>query len=246
MSSVQTEGNNLHGTTTESRIPEGISEHERWAYQKEPYSPEWERRITKEMVGGGSLVEVLGGLGAIALAVLAVSNIIPQYLFPIAIMAVGVALAFESATLIMRHGHTPISFRTSPWVSVQFLTGIGGFVLGLLALIGLNPVSLVSISLIVLGSGLFLGSGLTAKLNSLETERKENVMAERHQRNWHFALVTVPVVTIQVLCGLGAIALGILALLGIATGVLSAVAIFALGGAVFLSGTAVGGRLMRV
>jgi hypothetical protein len=246
MSSVQTEGETFHGTATEERMPEGLSEHEKWAYQKEPHSAEWERRVAKEMVGGGSFVGALGGLGAIALGILAILSVVPQYLNPIAIMALGVAMAFESALVIMRHGHTPLGIHATPWATLQFFAGMGGSVLGLLALIGLNPTILMSASLIVLGGGLLLGSGLTARLSNLEAAKKTAAVGESHARSWRFALVTLPVVTVQVLCSLGVIALGILAVCGIAVTVLSAIAILTLGGVIFLSGTAVSSRIIRI
>jgi hypothetical protein len=243
MSNAIAEENIAHGMTAESSRTEGIPERERWAYGKGGLS-EVERRLTQEMVESGSFVETFGGLGAVALAVLAVSNVAPQYLFPIAILTLGVSLSFGSASIVMRHGHTPHGAGLSPWASLQFLAGVGGFVLGLLDLVGISPVSLSTIALIVLGGGMLIGSGLT--LNRWETERKEPPRTSPRRAFWHVALVTMPVMSVQVLCGCGAVALGILALLGVGTSILSAVAIFAIGGALFLSGAVVSGRLMRI
>ncbi|MBN2580690.1 MAG: hypothetical protein JXB10_17020 [Pirellulales bacterium] len=243
MSNVFTEENLAQGTGTDSQRTTGIPEHERWVYQKDSNAPSMERWLATEMVQSGSFVEALGGLGAIALAILAVSNVVPQYLFPVAILTLGVSLAFGSASILLRHGYTPHAAGVSPWASLMFLAGVGGFVLGLLDLVGISPISLSTIALIVLGGGMLLGSGLT--LGRWETERKENVQTT-HRNYWRVALVTMPVTSLQVLCGCSAIALGILALLGIATGILSAVAIFVLGGSIFLNGAAVSGRLMRI
>jgi hypothetical protein len=122
---------------------------------------------------------------------------------------------------------------------------VAGVVLGILALVGLAPATLVATAMLVFGVALVLGSGLTSRLNHLEySVREEAGKTERLARPARF--VNRVATGFQFLIGLGATVLGILALLGFASAILVMISVLIVGLAAFLSGTAISSRIMHL
>ena len=151
MSTVKKEGNNLHGSSPEVLEGERRTEHERWTSGFEPWSPEYERRVSMEVVTSGSMIEATAGFAAIVLSILSLVNILPMYLVPIATLVIGIGLLFEGGAVAFRYWRLPAEISAGRWASMElaggmiaeFVAGITGVVLGILAILGFIPCTLV-------------------------------------------------------------------------------------------------------
>jgi hypothetical protein len=202
-----------------------------------------------ELAAGGGIAEAVAAVGAVVLSIVGLAGVLPGYMMAIACIALGAALLFEGGATASRYSKllSEVTERESDTVEVgggvaaEALAGICGITLGILALLGLAPVTLVAVANIVFGAGLLLGSGATSRLNSIHTtyERTDNV--QRLAREAVFVSAGG-----QVLIGVGAIVLGILALLDVSPMLLSLIGLLAVGGSVMLSGTAIGAKMLAV
>ena len=122
------------------------------------------------------------------------------------------------------------------------IAGGAAIVLGILALLGLETQILISVSTIVLGTGILLASGMLARLN--EVHIAASAPNPAHERLAREAVSASNAV--QVLVGLSAIVLGILSLIGIQVMTLNLVAQLAIGASILLSGSAVSGRMLSL
>ncbi|HEX8949631.1 MAG TPA: hypothetical protein VF790_11750 [Dissulfurispiraceae bacterium] len=213
------------------------------------YHERFEERRSRGMLAAGTIAEGIAGIGAIVLSIIGLVNILPAIMLSIATIAVGAALFFEGGAVTARFSHLLTMEESRVDVkefgigmTTEFLAGIAGMVLGILALIGILRMTLIPIAAIVFGASLLLGSGVSARLNSLWAVAAEDREAVRE--------VTREAITassgVQVLLGLSAIVLGILALIGFAPLALSLVAMLVLGLSDLLSGTSVMGRIMGI
>ena len=191
------------------------------------------------------------GLGAVVLAIIGLSNIIPMLLVSIACIAVGVALAFEGGALSARYSalmgmgdeinrvDTPVRWGG---ITSLFMGGAAGIAMGVLSLIGIIPMILIPVSTIVFGAALIMDSGANTRLSVLEARHsedfksKEGIIRETAQGS----------AGIEVLVGMASIILGILALLGFNPLVLSLVALLSLGATSLFTGALLGGRMSRI
>lgn len=205
---------------------------------------------TVEIVSGGSIAEAAGGLGAVVLAILALANILPIWLAPIAAIVLGGALFLQGGAMATRF-HSLLA-KTSPAhvSSVQFgsgmgaeiLGGIAGVVLGILALLHIVPVTLLTVCAIVFGAALLMASGSNARLNAI---RFRDPSVESYDWIHHVtAEILAAADGVQVLVGLGAIVLGIIALDTARPLTLDLISFLAVGGSVLLSGPAVAARMV--
>jgi hypothetical protein len=186
----------------------------------------------------------------VVLALLGLSGVRPDYTLPVATIAAGIAFLLEGAAVMMRFSKLlretsknrieRAEFGTG--LSSEFLGGITGTVLGILALLSYHPLVLVPVSALAYGLTLMLSSGLTARLNSLELEGMEE--STRFKRIAHEALSATT--GLEFALGVGVIVLGIIALSGTAPMVLSLVAMLAVGISGFLAGAAVTTRMLSI
>lgn len=252
MSTVKVEGNNLHGKSPDVLESEKKPERERRFYEREPWSPERERRVSMEVVSSGSMIEATGGFAAIVLSIISLTNVVPMYLVPIATIVIGVVLLFEGGAVASRYWKLPSEIAAGRWASMElaggmiaeFFAGLAGIVLGILALLGFVPVILTTISVLAFGSALVLGSGLTSRLNHLEYGIEDEEPKRAFYRR--FWLTNWAAASVQIVFGFAAIVLGILALLGIATLTLTTISLLILGFSVLLSGSAISSRIMHL
>ncbi len=211
---------------------------------------QFEDQPYKKVIAGGSVIEAVGGFGALVLAILGLTGICSLQFAAIAVMCIGAALVFEggaigtwfSRLLSVTGGGALGAAELGGGMTAEFLGGAAGIVLGLLALLGIAVETLIPTAVIVLGGALLLGSGATVRLNFLQ-------MPSQKQPE-HVQGVTRGAVSaaagFQVLTGIGAICLGILALLGISALVLSLVALLAVGASVAFCGTAISRRTLSL
>jgi hypothetical protein len=199
-----------------------------------------------QYVAGGSLVEAIGGLGAVILGIVGLAGVAPQLLASVAALAIGAALLAEGGSLASRY-----SDFTGPYgsqevgtgVTAELVGGMAGVALGILAILGVEPLVLLAVAAIVFGAALLIGSTATARMNDL----RQSASAGMSDRARQVAREAVSGATgAQVLVGLAAVALGILALVAGARETLILIAMLAVGGSILLTGSAVGARIMSL
>jgi hypothetical protein len=207
-----------------------------------------ERKLSMEVVAGGSTAEAIGGIGAVVLAIVGLAGVLPVEMARIATIVLGAALLFEGGSLVSRFSKvlSEIDGRTfgmaeiGGGVTVELMSGLAGIVLGILALMGVVPLTLMSVAVVVFGAALLLSTGATSRLNALAYEQEG--WQESHHR---LAREAVSAATgVQMLLGLGAITLGILSLVGITPMILILVGFLTVGVSILSSGSAIAGRMV--
>lgn len=208
------------------------------------------RRMPRVNMFGGWTIEALGGAAGAVLAIIGLSHVEPAYLVAVAGIALGAALLFqgsmvtaEYASILQRTGGGSLaSAGFGGGLSAQSMAGAASIILSLLALLGLPNVVLMGVVSIVLGAGLILNSGVNARLDGLKIE-----VADEAETAKRVAQEAVSATTgADIMVGLAAVVLGILALIGIASMVLNLTAMLAVGTAILFNGSAVGTSLLGV
>jgi hypothetical protein len=201
-------------------------------------------------VMSGSLAEgVLSGI-ALVLTLIGLSGIYAAYMLPIAVIALGTAFLVEGMAITARYSRLLAETskdrleRTefSAGLTSEFLGGATGVVLGILSLLNIYPMVLSPVALLVFGATLMLSSGLTTRLNSLETESGEE--GRRFRRIAHEAMTASA--GAEFMLGLGGLVLGIIALSGILAATLSLVGMLVISVSAFVTGAAVTTRMISL
>jgi hypothetical protein len=197
------------------------------------------------------MTESVGGIVAVVLTILGLAHVAPVFLVSIALIAAGaavvmrgVAIVRDFTRLLQRAGTTTAvgDVNGGAALYIELLAGGAAIILGILALLRIDPVDLVAIGVITLGGALVLSTNATARLAA----GKLAIMCGDGRTQ----LVATEIVTssagTQALAGLTAITLGILALAGFASVVLVLTALLALGSFILLDGVSVGGAILTV
>ena len=206
-----------------------------------------ETKRSMKVVTGGASTEAVLGAAAVVLAILGLAEVQTFYMLTIATIAIGAALFVEGASIMGRYsalvretGGGAIS-RTElgGGMSTEVAAGAAGVVLGILALIEIEPVTLCAIAVIVFGAALLLTSGATNRLAELEmvSRVRHDYLQEATRQATQAAAGT------QTLVGLAAIVLGILALIQVEPLTLTLVGLLSIGAALLFSGGAVASRM---
>lgn len=203
------------------------------------------RKQAAEMMTAGNMVEALIGAGVVVLAILAILNVLPIILLSIAVIGAGVGMLFqgsaisgEYSALMSRYDMGDLQHMNLQGTKVEALTGSAGIALGVLSLIGLIPVLLTAISAITLGVGLLISYRSLTRLNKLKIMHSG---ADEHAQSIARGAVK-GASAVHMLVGIGATALGILAVIGVSPMILTMIALLGIGGATLLSGLAVSGE----
>jgi uncharacterized membrane protein len=171
----------------------------------------------KAAAGGIGLAALLG-LVSVVLSILGLVNVAPYFMAGVSAIALGVALLLAGG-FSMEWFTTPrehFFYEGEGAMSTEVMAGVGGIVLGILALIGIAPSILLPVSVLAFGVSLFMTSWVGAT---------------------HFS-------GIKCLTGLSGIVLGILALTGIAPLALTLVGFLTLGFGTLFSGSMMSGKYM--
>jgi hypothetical protein len=184
----------------------------------------------------GSLGETIAGTGAVVLAILGIIGLLPGVLDAIAVIAAGFSVLVGSAALGARAtrlvGERVKSNREiGGGLGLAAMAGVAGIVLGILALLDVSRLGLLSIAPIVLGAGMLVASAAMARFEQF-------VRIERGTEAVYVASGA------EVLVGVGAVVLGILALTGVAPMTLSLIGILGVGAAALMSGTSVAWQVL--
>lgn len=194
-------------------------------------------------VATGSGVEAVAGGAALVLAILGLAGLLPMVLASIAVIAAGAAFLFDGAAVAARHRRLALEAgggeaEIETGMSTEIIGGLAGIALGILALIGIETVALLAISAIVFGGTLLFGS--PAVYRASRAEPGNQIVDEMARQT------TAGAAGAQALVGIGAVTLGILALVGIMPQTLVLVAVLCIGGAALLSGGALTSKMVSL
>ncbi|MBN9405044.1 MAG: hypothetical protein J0I00_06440 [Burkholderiales bacterium] len=202
------------------------------------------RKLVKSTLTGSG-IEAVGGAAAAVLAILGLAHVAPGHMLSISAIVIGLALLAQAG--VLANGASDVVAREAMGrrdkmefeggIGAQALAGGAALVLGILSLIGLNAGVLMSVTAIVLGVGLVLESGATARLNRLDDGAPASARGTRTRR------AVAGSEGVQMLIGVAAIVLGILALIGLDATTLNLVAMLAVSVSILLSGAALGGKM---
>ena len=163
----------------------------------------------------------------------------------IAVIGLGAILLFQGANVVLRYGELLYeadassklhAAEISRGITAEFLAGVAGIVLGILALLRIVPMTLMAVAVITYGGTLLLTCSESVWLNSLGKEG-EIVYQLRHSMGLAAAGA-------QALVGLAGLVLGILGLVGIAPMTMILAALLAIGASILLRSSFVGGLLL--
>jgi hypothetical protein len=204
-----------------------------------------DERLTAGTIAGGSSLEVLAGAGAIVLAIIGLIGYYPFYMASIATIAVGAALLVYGGAIAARWSDTVRRLRRTDeelvagGVGTEIVGGIAGIILGIIALAGILPFTLLAVAAIVLGGSVLLGGAAQPDVAIFSFDRDPRI--ERVTRR---SVETSG--GVMVLVGAAAVVLGILALVQIGPALaLATVAMLALGAGLLLAGGATAARFGR-
>ncbi|MGH8218884.1 MAG: hypothetical protein ACREUT_10020 [Steroidobacteraceae bacterium] len=198
----------------------------------------------------GGLLDAVGGIASAVLAVIGLTGFDPEGMAAIATIVFGVALLIQGGTILSEY----LNFVSPPTaasrafldslggegVSAMFVIGIGGIVLGVLALLGVSPAGLTAIGVIAFGSALLLGGGVVRQLDVLR-ERAQHDEA-RSGNGLLAGQIAAGSTGVHVLSGVAGVVLGILAIAGHNPTILTLAALLLLG----LTALLTGGTLVRI
>ncbi|HEY7635426.1 MAG TPA: hypothetical protein VH763_07775 [Gemmatimonadales bacterium] len=192
----------------------------------------------------GTIGESVAGVAALILAILGLLGLLPRTFAAIGAIVLGAGLLIGGATLSRRYsGLVPVEAMARGRqeivgaLGLQAIAGIAAIVLGILALLGLDPLLLLGITVLVLGAALVGAGGGTARLgrSARRLRGEPSRLAEGegfYAGGWWEAEI-----------GLGVVVLGILAVTGHSPLTLTLIALLSVGVAMLVSGSLLTARL---
>jgi hypothetical protein len=205
-----------------------------------------------EVPAYGGLVDAIGGIATAVLAIVALTGFAPGTTAAIATVIFGAALLIQGGTVLSEYAHLVFPAETAlPSVekfgggglSALFLVGIAGIVLGILALLGIAATQLTAIAVIAFGSALVMSSNSVRQLYLLQTAVKK--ASGSHMGSELLAgEMASGSASVQVVAGLAAIVLGILAVAGTSSTPLILAALLVLGVTIILTGSTLSGLVL--
>ncbi|MDP3553183.1 hypothetical protein [Methylocystis sp.] len=209
----------------------------------------------RETAAYGGLIDAIGGLATVVIAIVGLSGVNAPMMASIATIVFGVALLVQGGTMLSEYAQiifpagsraTNIEGFGGSSLSVVFLVGVAGIVLGVLSLLGIEPATLTPIAAIAFGSALVLSSNAVWQLHVLGQES----LRSRDQAGAGGSEILASEMAfgsagIQALSGLAVIVLGILAIAGAANDLtLNLVALLALGATIVFTGGSLSATLL--
>lgn len=202
------------------------------------------------------MLAALTAAGAAVVAILGLLGVVSGIMLPVGTIVLGAALLFHAAAVGMRYQRLmreaaaheaaltarPVHFEVRAGTSAESLAGVAGIALGVLSLLGVAPTLLCSVALVVFGAGLLLSGAENSRMRSLGIDHQgvSEATGRLIDAAASFSIGS------DALVALGAITLGILALLGFAPQTLVFVGTLCMGSALLLSSSALGARAMGV
>lgn len=174
----------------------------------------------------GPMTEGAAGIAVIVLAILGLAAVSPNVLTAIAAIVIGVGLLIEAANTGIEYSRvtaqaTAATGQLGADITVELIGGIAGIVLGVLALIGAGGVmQLLPAALIVFGGAMLLAGFSATSIGTMSGVEGRTIMVQSE---------LAPARGLQVLAGITAIVLGILAFVLTAGGTLLMVGMLVVG-----------------
>lgn len=210
---------------------------------------------TAEAAAYGGFFDAIGGIATAVLAIIALSGFNPMVLSAVATIVFGAALLIEAGTLLSEYAQiifpTGTAARSTEAVggendgglAAMFLVGAAGIVLGILSLLGIASAALTAVAVIAFGAALILSSGSVRHLYVLQTSARR-MDASQTGSEVLAGEMSSGSSGLQLLIGLAAVVLGILATAGIRTPLLTLVGLLILGVTVILTGSTLSGLIL--
>lgn len=221
--------------------------------------------MTRDNAGAyAGLVDAIGGVATIVLVIVGLVGIAPWKMVTIATIVFGVALLIQGGAMLSEYAQIifPAGTRTASFeqfgggsLSVVFLAGVAGIVLGVLALLGISPAVLTPIATITYGTALVLSSNAVWNLYMLRRAlARIEVGSATTSTQSDPSLVGGELLAsemasssagIQALAGLAAAVLGVIAVAGSQYDLtLNLIALLALGATIVLTGSTLSAMVM--
>jgi len=204
-----------------------------------------------ETAAYGGLIDAIGGIAAGVLAIIGLTGFDPEGMAGIATIVLGAAFLVQAAAILSEYAHVlfqagavsaPSDGVAGDGLAAMFLVGAGGIVLGVLALLGIAAAVLTAVAVIAYGSALVLSSSSMRALYQLRGQH--TLVASRNGHELLAGQMASGSAGIQLLSGLAAVVLGILAVAGHLPRVLTLAALLVMGVTVLLSGSALSGLVL--
>jgi hypothetical protein len=202
----------------------------------------------------GGLVDAIGGVATVVLAIIALSGVGQLMLAAVATIIFGAALLIQGGTMLTEY--TKLIFPPGAidpaeevvgggGLSALFLVGAAGIVLGVLSLLGISSQTLTAAAVIAFGGALLLSSSSVWHLYRAK-QASHQISAGRTLSGGEILAgeMASSSAALQCLAGLAAIVLGILAVTGTNPNVLMLVGLLVLGATVLLTGSTLSGAVM--
>jgi hypothetical protein len=189
-----------------------------------------------------SVFDAAAGAIVTVLAIIGLSGAAPRTMAALSFIGVGIAFVVEAAGTARRSQAMAASesgVRSEITVSVltQVFTGVAGFVLGLLTLIGVGSLVTLSFASVAFGVALLFGTGAAVQVDTVAA----NLDPSQTRRVIHEAVVGAS--GARVLLAVGSVVLGLLALAGVESVTLLLTAGLSLGVGVLLGAVSLGDRM---
>jgi hypothetical protein len=204
--------------------------------------------VSGEAATYGGFVDALGGIATIVLAIIGLSGVHPEALVSIATIVFGAALLIQGGAMLSEFAQTEMTPETTATaggggLSALFLVGVGGIVLGVLALLGIHAPILTGVAVIAFGAALLISS---SSVWHLLTSRSVAMRFQGRPPMVRFIASEVAAGSagVQAMAGLAVIVLGILAVCGVFTGPLTLVALLVAGASILLTGSTLTGTMV--
>jgi hypothetical protein len=200
----------------------------------------------------GGVVDAIGGVATIILAIVALSGVNQPMLGAIATIVFGAALLIQGGTMLTEYtklmappGAAMAEEVVGGGLSALFLVGAAGIVLGVLSLVGIAAHTLTAAAVIAFGSALLLSSNSVWHLyRTKQASYRAGAAPTLSGAEFLAGEMASGSAVLQCLAGLAAIVLGILAVTGTNPGVLTLVGLLVLGATVLLTGSTLSGAVM--
>jgi hypothetical protein len=215
------------------------------------YAESLESRSAQAAAYGG-LIDAIGGVATVILAIIALTGFNQPMMAAIATIVFGGALLIQAGTILSEYAHAihPAASAVateerfgSGGLSVMFLVGAAGIVLGVLALLGIASSALTAVAVIAFGSALVLSSSSVKQLYSLQSASTARATTPSGSELLADEMASGSA-GIQLVVGLTAIVLGILAVAGSNPDLLTIVALLVLGASLVLTGSTLSGLVL--
>jgi hypothetical protein len=197
------------------------------------------------------MIDALAGMAAAVLGIAGMVGFDPEGMIGIATVVLGAALFIQGGTIVSEYANVMGTTGTSSSIEgvgseglpVMFVVGAGGIVLGVLALLRIAPEALTAIAVIAFGSAMILSSSVVRQLYAIQW-RALHTAPPRSGNELVAGQMAAGSAGVQLLAGLAATVLGILAVVGHNARVLTLAALLLLGVTVLLTGSTLSGLVL--